>query len=195
MSDLDRRRFLGSVAAAVPAAKLAHFAARQPAQPAPKPLDDELVHALGTGVLPAELGDAHIERVVRNFQRWLDNYAPSAELNHGYGTGDIGYAPEDPAPRWSDQLTRLDRDARQQFQRRFTELDIVSKQGIVRGHIADGRLDRMPRPHQADHVAVGLLAYFYASADATDLCYERAIGKNSCRPLSRSVDEPGPRGA
>ena len=195
MSELDRRRFLGSLAAAVPAAKLAHLATHQQAPPAPQPLDDELLHALGAGVLPAELGNQGMERVVRDFQRWLDRYTPNAETNHGYGTGDIGYTPDDPAPRWSDQLARLDGDARQQFHAGFAELDVATKQRIVREHLTEDRLDRMPRPHLANHVAVGLLAYFYASADATDLCYERAIGKNSCRPLSRSADEPGPRRA
>ena len=43
-----------------------------------------------------------------------------------------------------------------------------------------------------DDYAVALLAHFYASPAATDLCYEARIGKDTCRPLAQSSRKPLP---
>jgi hypothetical protein len=37
-----------------------------------------------------------------------------------------------------------------------------------------------------------MLAHFYESPEAADLCYEAQIGKNQCRPLAASLRKPLP---
>jgi hypothetical protein len=54
------------------------------------------------------------------------------------------------------------------------------------------RLDRMPSVAEASHVAVALIAHFYDSSEANDLCYEAKIGKATCRPLEASARKPLP---
>ena len=43
----------------------------------------------------------------------------------------------------------------------------------------------MPNVAEANHVAVALLAHFYESSAAADLCYEAHIGRETCRPLAQ----------
>jgi hypothetical protein len=50
----------------------------------------------------------------------------------------------------------------------------------------------MPAPADAHHVALGLLAWFYASPAAEDLCYRAAIGRGSCRSLADVERAPAP---
>lgn len=187
MPDINRRGFVGSVAASVPIAAASRHLLRSGKS---APLDDALMGALGHSLLPTELGSDNIDRVVDEFQQWLELYSADAELNHGYGTSEIDYTPGDPTSRWQDQLDGLNAEAQRRFGASFVDLDADVRRGIIRQQIADDRLDRLPRAYRARHVAVGLLAYFYASPEATDLCYKAAIGKNKCRPLRRSPDEP-----
>lgn len=187
MPDINRRGFVGSVAASVPIAAASRHLLRSGKS---APLDDALMGALGHSLLPTELGSDNIDRVVDEFQQWLELYSTDAELNHGYGTSEIDYTPGDPTSRWQDQLDGLNAEAQRRFGASFVDLDADVRRGIIRQQIADDRLDRLPRAYRARHVAVGLLAYFYASPEATDLCYKAAIGKNRCRPLRRSPDEP-----
>ncbi len=187
MRDINRRGFVGSVAASLPITAASRHLLRSGKS---APLDDALMGALGHSLLPAELGSDNIDRVVDEFQQWLEQYGADAELNHGYGTSEIDYTPGDPTSRWQDQLDGLKAEAQRRFGASFVDLDADVRRGIIRQQIADDRLDRLPRAYRARHVAVGLLAYFYASPEATDLCYKAAIGKNKCRPLRRSPDEP-----
>lgn len=187
MPDINRRGFVGSVAASVPIAAASRHLLRSGKS---APLDDALIGALGHSLLPTELGSDNIDRVVDEFQQWLELYRTDAELNHGYGTSEIDYTPGDPTSRWQDQLDGLNAEAQRRFGASFVDLDADVRRNIIRQQIADNRLDRLPRAYRARHVAVGLLAYFYASPEATDLCYKAAIGKNKCRPLRRSPDEP-----
>ena len=194
MSEINRRAFLGSVAAAVPAAALAQRIATESAKAGSPLLDETLLLAVAGAILPGELEPETLNRVVTEFQGWLEAYQPVAELNHGYGTDEIQYTPADPAPGWQSQLDALEMEARQRFNSSFAELDVESRRDMVRRQLTRDRVDRFPRPHLARHVAVGLLSYYYATPEAADLCYRRAIGKNSCRPLARSPEEPAPLG-
>lgn len=187
MPDINRRGFVGSVAASVPIAAASRHLLRSGKS---APLDDALMGALGHSLLPTELGSDNIDRVVDEFQQWLEQYSTDAELNHGYGTSEIDYTPGDPTSRWQEQLDGLNAEAQRRFGASFVDLDADVRRGIIRQQIADDRLDRLPRAYRARHIAVGLLAYFYATPEATDLCYKAAIGKNKCRPLRRSPDEP-----
>ena len=48
----------------------------------------------------------------------------------------------------------------------------------------------MPAVAGASHVALALLAHFYGSSAANDLCYGAQIGKSTCRPLAASPHAP-----
>lgn len=148
-----------------------------------------LLNAVGDAVLPAELGPQGIIRAVADFQRWMDAYQPGAEANHGYGTGRIERLPADPRPQWRSQLAALDADAQRKGQS-FSALPRDQRQTLIRAALAGERGDAMPNPLAAKHIALALLAHFYDSSAATDLCYRAQIGRQQCRPLAAQRQQP-----
>ncbi|HEX7088527.1 MAG TPA: hypothetical protein VF192_00230 [Longimicrobiales bacterium] len=192
MAGLTRRLFLKTLAPAVPAAVLppAAFAGSAEAAAAQDPLDPGLLRALAEVVLPSELGQAGVDRVVHAFRAWAAGYRPVAELDHRYGAAEVRYSGPDPVPGWGAQLRALELEARQRHGRAFAELEAAVRQEMVRGQLAREQVDALPPPAEARHVAVGLLAFFYDSPEATDLCYGARIGRLGCRPLSSSGSRP-----
>lgn len=187
---LTRRGFLASVAAAVPLAVIvrrAHAAAVEHVQADPATLD-----ALAMTVLPSRLGRAGITREAAGFRDWAAKYRENAELVHGYGTSRLRSTAPTPFTRWSAQLDQLDADAQRLRQRRFRDLSPPDREQIVRDALKSERLDRMPAVVDANHVAVALLAHFYDSSGAADLCYEAQIGRQTCRPLAAQASKPRP---
>lgn len=192
MAKSDRRTFLKRSAAVVPAIALAPETAaslyarpqNEAAPAAPTTLDPVLLGAVGAAVLPtAELGKSGVDQAVRGFQAWLDGYEPVAELNHGYFSAEIRYAPADPGPRWRAQLEALDAEARKRHEVGFAELDPANRRTLLARHIGREGANGLPGPARADHVVVGLLAWFYATSEANDLCYRARIRKQECRGL------------
>ena len=188
-----RRSFLARIAgmlAALPlidrhAERIARRSRSIPAQP-----NASQLAALAAAVLPAELGSTGMSRAVADFQRWMDGYRPGAEINHGYGTGRIERLEADPRPQWRSQLSALDADARRAGGQSFAALTVEQRQAIVRTALAGERGETLPSPLAARHVALALLAHFYESPLATDLCYESQIGRQQCRPLAAQRQQP-----
>lgn len=188
---MKRRRFLTTLGAAVPATSLAaryHPAAESTVREGP--LDAASLYAIGVAVLPSVLGADGVTRVVNAFQQWLAEYQPAAELLHGYGTDEIREAPESPADRWQRQLGELQEISRRELGGDLPEVQSDRLRELIRAHLANESIDTFPAPARAGHVAVGLLAFFYASPEATDLCYDASIRKNACRPLDHVSEKP-----
>ena len=183
-----RRRLIKGLAALAPLP----FVARRFHRFAVADLDPALLRALAAAVLPSELGDGGISRTVAGFERWLAGYREGAELLHGYGTGEIRRTGPSPALRWAGQLRELDQAARKAGGKPFTGLDLAARQDLVRAALQGARPSGLPAVDRAPHVAVGLLAFFYGSPEAADLCYGVRIGGNSCRPLEESSRMPPP---
>ena len=183
MTSLSRRAFLGWIAAAIPvgaivrrahALSVDHLAA-----------DQRTLRAVGEVVLPSSLGSGGTAAAVARFQQWIAGYREGAELLHGYGTSKLEKAGRTPATRWATQLAQLDA-------KRFAELPLERRREIIRAELAALKVDRIGTVGSAPHVAVALLAHFYASPEATDLCYQSKIGKQTCRPLATSSRQPLP---
>lgn len=154
-------------------------------------LDPGLLRALGRVVLPSELGTAGVDRVVAGFERWIAGYREGAELLHDYGSGEIRKTGPSPALRWARQLRDLDVAARK-LGRPFVMSDARRQEELIRSALAGIKSGRLPAVDRAPHVAVGLLAWFYGTPEAADLCYGVRIGRNGCRPLAESALPPVP---
>src|ERR1043166_2383777 len=194
MPTLSRRGFLASLAATVPLAvvvRRAHAAAIVHLE-----TDPATLVALGEVVLPtSELGRAGVNRAVSAFVAWGKGYRENAELNHGYGTSRLRTTGPTPVTRWTKQLDDLDTAARAAHQKSFRELTAAQRTELVRTALvapAGSRVDRMPAIADAPHVALALLAHFYDSSVATDLCYQAQIGRHTCRPLASQTPKPLP---
>lgn len=187
---VSRRAFAATVAALLPTAslvRLAHAAAVDHLERDPRTL-----RALGAAVLPSELGDAGIAAAVREFERWIAGYREGAELVHGYGTSTLERAGPTPATRWATQLDALDVAAQRAHARPFAAATVLQRRALVQSDLARFALDRLPPIGRAPHVALALLAHFYGTAEATDLCYGVRIMRQHCRPLAASTRAPLP---
>ncbi|MEO8621756.1 MAG: gluconate 2-dehydrogenase subunit 3 family protein [bacterium] len=190
MPTISRRRFLGWLAASVPAAAIvrrAHAAAVDDLAGDPRTLD-----AVGAAILPTERGSAATTAAVLRFQHWIAGYREGAELLHGYGTSKLERTGQTPATRWAAQLDAIDARSRKLHGRAFADLSLTLQRDLVRSDLAALKSERLPSVGRAPHVALALLAHFYASPEATDLCYGAQIGKQTCRPLSASSRQPLP---
>jgi len=190
MPTLSRRTFLASLASAVPLAvvvRRAHAAAAVHLASEPATLD-----ALAEAILPAALGGVGRTKEVAAFREWGTGYREGAELNHGYGTSRLRSLGPTPLTKWTTQLDELDTRAQSKYQRNFHELPVADRVALVRAALEGHRVDRMPGIADASHVSLALLAHFYDSSVATDLCYEARIGKATCRPLADSARKPLP---
>lgn len=155
-------------------------------------LDNVLVTRLAEVVLPGELGDAGFSRVSRAFTQWVAGYRKGVELVHPYGSANIRLTGESPAGRWRAQLATLDGEARKKYRRGFAALARPQRKELVTATLAAERINRMPDPLDANHVALALVAWYFATPEATDLCYKARIGRNQCRPLVNAPRQPLP---
>jgi len=193
---LDRRSFLRNATAALPVVALpacAPGSAGTSASSGARTLDPALLRAVADVTLPSELDASARERAVTEFERWLTEFTPVAERDHGYGTGDLTYTGPDPAPGWRAQLEALDLESKQRFARGLAEIGTGERQRMVRAQLRRER-GPLPGPAEAQHVALGLIAWWSMTPQATDLCYRARIGRETCRPLDRTGDEPAPLG-
>jgi hypothetical protein len=195
---MDRRSFVRSVAAALPLTVLPACEPQRAgvAGAQGSGLESDLLGAVGDTVLPGELGADGRRRVLDGFSRWLAEYKAAGELNHGYGTGELRYAPADPGAGWAAQLHELDLEANERFGHGFTSISADQRRGMLSEQIAMEGAGRLPQhPEYAHHVAVGLLTYFYSTPEATDLCYGAHIGVDTCRSLEDAPKQPAPLSA
>jgi hypothetical protein len=155
-------------------------------------LDVAMVTRVAEVVLPGELGESGFARAARDFTQWIGGYRPGVELVHPYGSANLRNTGPSPTGRWQSQLAALDRASRETHQRAFTALPIAQRRDLVNAALAADRTTRMPDPLEANHVALALMAWYFASPDATDRCYQSRIGRNQCRPLVNAPRQPLP---
>ena len=185
---LHRRRFILSAAALLPLP----FVARRVHGLAVRALEPALLRAMAVVVLPSELGAAGTERAVAEFERWLTGYREGAEILHDYGSGEIRHTGPSPALKWSGQLAELDAASRKRHRASFATRSRAERVELVRAGLSGVSAGGIPQIDRAPHIALGLLAHFYSSAAAQDLCSQARIGKETCRPLADAPKRPLP---
>jgi hypothetical protein len=196
MTDIPRRRFLKGSAGVVSGLAIGACAQDVPPVAADAPVVDRAVlEALARIVLPrTSLGDAGVLRVTDDFLDWLEGFAPVAELDHPYYASDIRYGPPDPAPLWGAQLEALNLEAQQRHDTGFPQLAEDLQTAILDRQLPAEIPQDLPFAGNATHVAIGLNAYFYATAEANDLALRAQIHRQSCRGLESGPDKPAPLG-
>ncbi len=210
----SRRTFLKHSVATVAAASTAACAAEnggapdrappvQPTQPPstpPPPLPAPTLRAVGQAVLPADnLGPDGVDRAVTAFAHWADGLDPVAELPHPYLVPETRYSGPDPRPAWTAQLHALEKECHLRYAISFDALDIPTRRALLARPLGQGDQGNPDRalgpPANANHVSLALIAHFYASPIATDLCHGRTIAKQQCRGLDGAAAEPAALGA
>ena len=199
---LPRRTFLARSAALAGAGLLS---AAAPGQPQQTPETESVTHplnghpnrdVLGRLVLPTEsLGPDGVQWALAGFGKWVDGFEPVAELDHGYLSSDeIRYGPPDPRPLWLSQMEALDLEAKSRFSLPFAGLTTIRQETMLRAAVerslpADHG-SSLPRPEYATHVALAMMAWYFRSSEANDLCYSAQIGRHRCRGMRTVSNRP-----
>lgn len=152
-------------------------------------LDADVLRALAEVVLPGEIGDAELNEAATQFRLWAEDYEPVSEMNHGYGTSEIVYGPPDPLPGWTAQLEAMDLEARKRTGLGFVDLDPSGRRDVLERQRLEAGAN-LPDPLRAGHVAVALMAHWFRSGRAKDLCYDRRLAERLCRGIDTARAEP-----
>lgn len=155
----------------------------------PVPLPASTLRAVAEAVLPAELGDKGRERAVTAFERWSDGLEPIAELSHPYLVPETRYSGPDPRPGWAAQLQGLEKECRARHGIDLADLDVAGRRKLLARGVGQAG-PGLGSPANANHVAIALMAQFFASPVATDMCYRRTIARQQCRGLEGAGAEP-----
>ena len=208
MSEQDRRSFLKTAAGAVPGAAIAGSlglggcapdggadgaaAASQPGRTLP----EAPLRAVADVTLPtAALGEEGTAAAVRGFLDWVEGFEPAAELDHPYLSDELRYGPPHPGPRWAAQLEAMELESGHRSGISFRELAADERKDLVERALRGEPSANLPgNPAQADHVALGLLSWFYGTSQANDLCYAAQVGRHLCRGLQSLPEEPSQMG-
>ncbi len=196
MTDNSRRSFMKTGAALASALTLPSCVPESSQDTPRGPAAESPTLAAVAGiVLPASsLGEEGVRRVVEGFWKWLDEFEPVAELDHAYiFTDEILYGPPDPEPMWRAQLEALELEAGKRHGASFAAIPREEQEAILRRQLPVHLGTGLPDPASAPHVALGLLAYFYQTSEANDLCYERGIERTTCRGIESGASEPPAR--
>ena len=146
------------------------------------------LNAIADVVLPRELASEGRKSAVSGFVRWIRSYKGGAETDHGYGVTRIRRTGASPALVYSAQLTALQSSAGGTFQ----ALTVDERRPLVEAALVAARVDRLPARPNGGHVISDLMAFYFNSPAAADLCYRAAIGRHDCRGLPGSEKPPEP---
>ena len=200
---MRRRRLLQLLAAGAGLPALARSGLQPAAQalaaaprPVPSvPLDaaaEATLRALAETVLPSSLGRERTAEVTRRFLAWLRGYQSGAETDHGYGATRIVATGASPATAYPAQLAALERQARRRAGS-FAAADPDLRRRLTESALRKARVEALPERPDGRHVAADLMSFFFLSAEAADLCYGAAIGRDTCRGLPGSEERPEKR--
>jgi hypothetical protein len=142
-------------------------------------------------VLPAELGPRGVESAVDEFVLWLRDYREGVPLSHGYGSPRLARSGPSPATRYSAQLGALQEAARARGGR-FGTLPLEQRRAVLDEALKQNGVTNLPGRPDGKHVISDLMAHYFRSSAATDLCYHARIGRNTSRPIQVTTVRPAP---
>ena len=152
-------------------------------------LDAARLRQVADAVLPQEIDADERSRVVDRFLTWVREYRTDAETDHGYGFPRLRRTPPSPAAKYPAQFDALDAAARAKG-RSFADATLDERRALIEDAIAAAKIERLPGRPDGGHVATDLMAFYFHSVEANDLCYRARIGRDTCRSLAGSENRP-----
>jgi hypothetical protein len=150
------------------------------------------LRALAEVVLPASLGTAFLDRKTAAFVTWVNGYRPHAEMEHGYGFTRIQYKAAHPAPQYLKNLQALEAAAQANGGTSFALLDTRARKQIVESALGEAQVKALPQSPTGGHIVPDLMAFYFRSSEAADVCYEADIRRDDCRGLRGIDQQPRP---
>jgi hypothetical protein len=76
--------------------------------------------------------------------------------------------------------------------KQLAALPVPLTKDSVESALEAAQIKEMPRLPDGKSLIADLVSFYFRSADANDLCYRAAIGRETCRGLAGSGKEPAP---
>jgi len=129
---------------------------------------------VATLVLPST---ANPDQIADRFVRYVREYRPGADTEHGYGFTRV--RPKPPSPV-------------QDYMRQLAALPTPLTKEAVSAALEQSQIKDLPRIPDGKSVIADLMSFYFRSAEANDLCYRAAIQRDTCRGLEGSSRKPQP---
>lgn len=142
-------------------------------------------------VLPAVIGRKGQDEAVDNFLKWIREYKEGVALSHGYGEPRLVKSGPSPAAGYSKQIAAL-QQAAQARGGRFGALPLDVRRELLDGAFTAAEVRNLPGRPDGKHVIADLMAHYFRSSGANDLCYNSRIGRNTYRAIRVTTVRPQP---
>ena len=197
---MKRRRALRTLATAAAALPLMRVELQADLSTAALAKVDELppdqvfvLRDVAATVLPSAIGGKGQTEAVDNFLRWLRDYKEGVALSHGYGEPRLVKSGPSPVPGYSRQLLAL-QQAVQSRGGRFGALPLAVRRELLDAALTAADVRNLPGRPDGKHVVADLMAHYFRSSAANDLCYNARIGRNTYRAIRVTTVRPAPLG-
>jgi hypothetical protein len=144
-------------------------------------------------VLPSAIGASGQHDAVDNFLRWIRDYKEGVALSHGYGEPQLVKSGPTPEPGYTRQLIALEQAA-QSRGGRFGALPLEARRELLDAAFKTADVRSLPGRPDGKHVVADLIAHYFRSSGANDLCYNARIGRHTYRAIRVTTVRPAPLG-
>jgi hypothetical protein len=162
----------------------------------PRDLTPESVatlHEVAATVLPTSLGASGVRGVADKFVGWTRGYREGVALSHGYGYPRLQRSGASPVPVYIAQLAALAAEASARGTR-WSTLDLDTRRQLLDAALAKAKVRGLPPRPTGQHVVSDLMAFYFRSSEANDVCYSAMINREVCRPIAITTRKPAPLG-
>ena len=142
-------------------------------------------------VLPSAIGRKGQDEAVDNFLRWIRDYREGVPLSHGYGEPRLVKSGPSPARGYRTQMDALQAAAKARGGR-FGALPLEDRRALLDDAFKAADVRNLPGRPDGKHVVADLMAHYFRSSAANDLCYNARIGRNTYRAIRVTTVRPAP---
>ena len=142
-------------------------------------------------VLPSAIGRKGQDEAVDNFLRWIRDYKEGVPLAHGYGEPRLVKTGPSPAPGYATQIAALQAAAKAKGGR-FGALPLAERRALLDEAFTAADVRNLPGRPDGKHVVADLMAHYFRSSGANDLCYNARIGRQTYRAIRVTTVRPQP---
>jgi hypothetical protein len=142
-------------------------------------------------VLPSAIGLKGQNAAVDNFLKWIRDYQAGVALSHGYGDPRLVKSGPSPRPGYAKQIAALQQAAKARGGR-FGALPLEVRRELLDSAFKAADVRNLPGRPDGKHVVADLMAHYFRSSEANDLCYNARIGRNTYRAIRVTTVRPQP---
>jgi len=142
-------------------------------------------------VLPSAIGRKGQDEAVDEFLKWIRDYKEGVALSHGYGEPRLVKSGPSPVAGYSKQILALQQAAKARGGR-FGALSLAIRRELLDAAFKSADVRNLPGRPDGKHIIADLMAHYFRSSGANDLCYNARIGRNTYRAVRVTTVRPQP---